>query len=425
MGVRALAAAAALLVVAGCAGASNLGGSVPAAAGDAASQTTLAANGAAIQHVIVIVQEDRSFDNLFSGYPGADAATYGKTHLGTIVALKPIALQSYPPGDILAGFDNPVWFLTAYANGMMNGFDLAYPAPHGLYPYSYVDRAQSKPYWDLAKRYALADHMFSTSTSGSFTAHQYLVAGTVQVAPNEWLAGSPRSPVWGCRAIEGTTTPVTSATGGIRPNGPFPCFTYRSMADLLDRHHVSWKYYVAGLQDPSGQLWNGFAAIKKVALGPDWSRITSPNTQILSDLRDGKLPQVSWVIPKLIDSDDPYSASATGPVLVRTIVNAVGKSAYWKHTAIVVVWDDAGPFYDHVPPPQLDPVSLGFRVPAIVISPYAKRGYVSHTIYEFGSILKFIEERFALGSLHATDARAASLDDCFDFTAAPAAFKPV
>jgi phospholipase C len=114
-----------------------------------------------------------------------------------------------------------------------------------------------------------------------------------------------------------------------------------------------------------------------------------------------------------------------GPQWVASVVNAVGESPEWRSTAIVIVWDDWGGFYDNVPPPRYGFESLGFRVPCLIVSPYARQHYVSHTQYEFGSILKFIEENWKLGSLGATDVRAASIADSFDFTAPPRAYKPI
>ncbi|HTX58168.1 MAG TPA: alkaline phosphatase family protein, partial [Verrucomicrobiae bacterium] len=144
----------------------------------------------------------------------------------------------------------------------------------------------------------------------------------------------------------------------------------------------------------------------------------------------GKLPAVTWVVPDAIDSDHPGDASDTGPSWVASVVNAIGQGPDWKSTAIVVVWDDWGGFYDSEPPPQLDFTGLGIRVPCIVISPYAKKHYVDDTQYEFGSILKFIEQTFGLPplgptALGYTDTRATSITNAFDFTQAPRSFTPI
>jgi phospholipase C len=124
-------------------------------------------------------------------------------------------------------------------------------------------------------------------------------------------------------------------------------------------------------------------------------------------------------------SDHPVVTSSLGPQWVGDVVDAVGKSKYWKSTAIIVVWDDWGGFYDNVPPKQLDYVGLGIRVPCLIVSPYVKRGYVSHTPYEYGSILKFLEQTFGLASLNTTDVRANSLEDSFNFAQKPRRFERI
>ena len=148
-------------------------------------------------------------------------------------------------------------------------------------------------------------------------------------------------------------------------------------------------------------------------------------TAVLSDIAAGRLANVAWIVPSLRDSDHPGSGSASGPAWVASIVNAVGHSSYWNDTAIFVLWDDWGGWYDHVAPPQLEPGGLGFRIPLIVVSPFAKRGYVSHVQFELGSVVKYVETTFGLASLAATDASAAPLDDCFDYTQAPSPFAPL
>jgi phospholipase C len=147
---------------------------------------------------------------------------------------------------------------------------------------------------------------------------------------------------------------------------------------------------------------------------------------ILSDISHGMLPAVSWLVPDLTNSDHPGDHSDTGPSWVAAIVNAIGESAYWKSTAILIVWDDWGGFYDNVRPPLRDTAGgLGFRVPMLVVSPYARKGYVAHTQYEFGSILKFIENNWGLGRLGTTDVRAETIVGCFDFAQKPRKFEAI
>ncbi len=376
-----------------------------------------------IKHVIIIIQENRSFDNLFATFPRADGTTSGLIHTGQSV---PLAVANlYAPMDGA----NAHWaFQRDYDGGKMDGFDeVAVDGKLGTYVYEYVNPAQIKPYWKLAKEYALADHMFQTEGSGSFNGHQDLIRGNTKIGPSEALIESPIGEPWGCDAPVGTVTPVLMSTGQEVTDGPFPCFTYDTLRDLLDAKHVSWKYYLPGLSIDVGGLWNAFDAVKAVRYSREWStNISTPETKIFSDISNRRLKQVSWLIPDFANSDHPGAGSDTGPSWVAQVVNALGKSSYWESTAIIVVWDDWGGWYDHVAPPQLDFESLGFRVPMIVVSPYVHKGTISHTQYEFGSIIRFIEENWKLGRLHdSTDKRAQSVGDLFDFSMVPRKFRPI
>ncbi len=382
-----------------------------------------------LKHVIVIVQENRTFNDIFAGFKGADTTMYGYTHTGSKVRLRPITFKG---SDILHNWGNA---MADWNGGRMNGFDKSLYTngkPAGTYTYAYLAHSQVAPYWTMAREYALADRMFPTMFGPTFTAHIDLIASTTNLTDSAAEVDGPTGQPWGCDAPKGTTTyllnPQRLETGG----GPFPCFTqYDTMADTLDAARVSWKYYAPRVKYAGGALWSPFAAMRKVRYGPDWKRnIISPQTTVLKDAADGKLAQVSWVIPDAADSDHAGSQSDKGPSWVAGVVNAIGKSQNWKDTAIVVLWDDWGGWYDGVAPPQLDFVGLGIRVPCIIISPYARAGYVSHTQYEFGSVLKFIEETFGLPSLGPasrgyTDTRAHSLADSFDFKQKPRAFQPI
>ena len=391
-----------------------------------------------IKHVVIIVQENRSFENVFAGWPGADAPMYGYDHTGKRVDLHSMTFAQ----DCvkLNGFDycdvGHLWeqAIAGWDHGKMDGFDLNGfgtfgngPAV-GDYPYAYLDRTQIAPYRAMARSYVLADHMFPTEFGTSFTAHQDLIAGTTQIDSQHSLVNVPiPSPPWGCDAPNSTFTALVNRQRQVANTGPSPCFDqYATIADRLDAAQVSWKYYAPPSPVFAGSVWTAFSAIKNVYYGPDWKRnIISPETKALTDPAAIGLPSVSWVIPDVLWSDHPITGSSWGPSWVADVVNAIGTSKDWNSTAIVVLWDDWGGFYDNAPPPQLDYVGLGLRVPCIIISPYAKKGYVSHTQYEFGSILKFIEQTFNLPSLRTSDARANSLVDSFDFTQAPRAFVPI
>ncbi|HEY5426438.1 MAG TPA: alkaline phosphatase family protein [Candidatus Tumulicola sp.] len=420
------------LAAAGCGGGG--GGSSPGAP-PVTRPTATPPAGAKIAHVVIIIQENRSFDNLFATFPGADGATTGKTHDGKIVKLVKSNLASMDLNHMHSGFLTECDMQGGACK--MDGFDqIGFGAsgqngPAGLYPYRYVDPAQIAPYWTMAKQYALADHLFQTQGSGSFTAHQDLIRGNTEINDTESLIDSPSRGPWGCDAPHGhgittRTSLLTDQDEYLFNKGPFPCFSYTTLRDLLDAKGVSWRYYVPPLeQGSSGYLWNAFDAIRPVRYSSEWTdNVISPETKVLSDVAAGKLAGVTWVIPDSQNSDHPLGTD-TGPSWVSQVVNAIGKSPAWNTTAIVIVWDDWGGFYDHVPPPQLDYQGLGFRVPMLIVSPYAKPGYISHTQYEFASILKFVEDNWHLGRIGGNDERAASIIDCFDFKGQPRSFVPL
>ncbi len=401
-----------------------------------------------IKHVIVMIQENRSFDNLFARFPGADGAKSGKMRVSGKVHKIKLAEANL---DELCDFGHSyAGYAEDYDLGKMDGFNhpsggKECPGPAGTKPYQYVNPKQIAPYWDIAKEYVLADHMFQTQGSGSFTAHQDLIRGgtTINKDQTASLVDYPVTRPWGCDGMmpDWTFLLVRSKAGYKLMRGPFPCTNqfpasgayYPTLRNLLDAKSVSWKYYTPGVKHAVGAYWNAFDMIAPVRYGSEWgTNVTTSfpfQNLIFADIAKGKLPAVSWLIPDETGSDHPGNARDLGPSWVASVVNAVGTSKYWDSTAIVVVWDDWGGFYDHVPPPFFDNWGgLGFRVPMLLISPYARvgqgsqGGYISSTPYEFGSIIKFIEDNWNLGRLGTTDGRAQSIVDCFDFTAPPRKF---
>lgn len=412
------------MVLSSCSGASNVP-SVPQTA--PAHRGSGTAVSRAIKHVVIVVQENRSFDNIFAGFPGADTQMYGYMHDGTKVSLEPITFVAH---DMAHFFGTGI---NDYDDGKMDGFDLAQSTngqPVGTFAYSYLERNLVKPYWTMASRYVLADHMFPTMFGPSFTGHLTLIAGTANLNPSLTEANTPNAEPWGCDAPAGTTTQTVTSNRVWDFNGPFPCFSqFRTLADTLDAAHLSWKYYAPTVNgnNTGGEEWSIFDAIHDVRYGSDWStHVISPPQQVLRDAADGQLPSVSWVIPDDFWSDHPSAGTSYGPSWVTAVVNAIGKSSQWRSTAIIVVWDDWGGWFDNVAPPQRDFRGLGIRVPCIIISPYV-RPHVQHTTYEFGSIVKFVEQVFGLPKLGIaeqgyTDGPATSLTDSFDFTMKPRAY---
>ncbi|HKE36760.1 MAG TPA: alkaline phosphatase family protein [Candidatus Baltobacteraceae bacterium] len=417
--------AALCLIVTGCGSQSPVTSALP----NPPAETVLARGPARyIKHIVIAVQENRSFDNVFDGFPGADTSSSGIMSNGRKRALTPIPFEVH---DMDHGFSAGVM---DWDNGKMDKFDLNQTSGGqtiGRFAYSYLERSAVEPYWTIAKRYVLADHMFPTMFGPSFTGHLTLIAGTADLNPTESEADVPTNSPWGCDAPSSTTTSTVNTNRVVAGNGPMPCFTqFRTMADTLDAAGVSWRYYAPAIgSNDSGNLWSAFDAISNVRHGADWSRVVSPPQQILKDAAHGKLANVSWVVPDFDWSDHPYSGTPYGPSWIASIVNAVGKSPQWRSTAIIVVWDDWGGFYDNVPPPQKDFRGLGIRVGCLIVSPYV-RPHVSHTVYEFGSILKFVEQTFGLPPLGPrgagyTDQRAHSIANSFDFSQRPRAFKKI
>jgi phospholipase C len=396
-----------------------------------------------IRHIVVLMQEGRTLNNLFTGWPNAFAPrTAFALNIG-LVFLKSITYSEDRSMCELSPYMN-----IAYWHGTMEGFDInrfcKLGCSHcpkgdkpdtGLLPYSYMDHTQIAPYREIARQYVLADNMYATEFGADFTAHQDLIAGSTFVTPNRALQDVPSAQPWGCDAPKGTRI----ALWGYPYETASPCITqYPTMAELLDQAKLSWKYYVAPLSgsDPSGRLWNAFDAIKKIRYGSDWTKnIVSPPSQVLTDAKKGTLPTVAWVIPELAWSDHPSQTDDKGPSWVATVVNAIGTGPEWDSTAIIIVWSEWGGWFDARPPyfpKRLKGTGLGFRVPLLIISPYTKENVVIHTDYQYGSILRFIEQAFDLPSLSTlgygyvfTDATSNSLSDSFDFLKGPRAFQPI
>lgn len=383
-----------------------------------------------IKHVVIIFQENRTPDNLFNGLPGADTQNYGVNSAGQTIALQPVDLANTYDLD-----HSHKGFLSEYDGGKMDGADKVGSSCGGTCPpnpqFRYVPQSQAQPYWTMAQQYTFGDRMFQTNQGPSYPAHQYIISGTSApavgsqflVSENTDLPGIGFSGKSGCTAPAGTLVPEININTGDESNQIYPCFEHQTLMDLLDAKSVSWKYYA-----PSElSIWTGPNSIAHIRNGPDWSNVVIPQSGVLTDIASNKLAQVSWVIPNGAESDHAKSNDGSGPSWVASIVNAIGNNPnYWGNTAIFVTWDDWGGWYDHVAPPHIyNSYELGLRVPLIVVSPYAKHGYVSHNLHEFGSILKFTEEVFGLGSLGYTDQRADDLSDCFDFTQSVAPFKTI
>ena len=221
---------------------------------------------------------------------------------------------------------------------------------------------------------------------------------------------------WGCDGGPDSVVPVRAPSGSI--SYVRPCFNTKTIADLATEHKVSWKYYAPKYLS-SGYIWAAFDAIKHIRYSPYWRQADVPTTQFPSDVQSGRLAKLTWLTTDVADSDHPPSSICRGQDSTAQDINAIMRSKYWSSTAIVLTWDDFGGFYDHVAPPKQNNVSLGPRVPTIIISPYARPHVVSHAKYDFSSILKFQEEVFHLPRLNSHDSKALSLGRAFNFRQAP------
>ena len=325
-------------------------------------------------HIIIIVQENRTPDNLFgaSGLPGADVQI--RPNIG-----KAVPLSGGPdPGHAYSNF-------VAEAGGIYNN-DF----------YDYVT-SEVDPYWQLAAQYGFANRMFQTNQGPSYPAHLFLVLGTS--APSntslDFVSSNIISGGADCKAPRGSIVDV------IHPDGTFgttfPCFTTSSLLDLLGAKGLTWRYYLA----LGHTIWNPPGSLKPYVKSPN---IIGNPPQVLTDIAKGHLANVSWVTPASTYSDHPGTGYSGGPKWVASIVNAVGQSPYWNDTAILVTWDDWGGFWDHVPPLANNTgwcmqYCYGFRVPLLVISAKTPAGYVDNGVHDFGSILHFVESNFGLGHI--------------------------
>ncbi|MFZ0815982.1 MAG: alkaline phosphatase family protein [Candidatus Sulfotelmatobacter sp.] len=423
-----------------------------------------------IQHVVIIFQENRTPDNLFQDPAlianGADIQNYGVNSKGTKIPLSQIDLgtagsnpDDYDLSHAHSAFVDMCDLNTSTNTCAMDGADLipiacqkgAANCPPANPQFMYVNPADVQPYFTMAEQYTFADRMFQTNQGPSFPAHQFIISGTSAPTATSNLFAA-ENPIGG-GSIAGCIAPPAETVALIDPTGAesstmYPCFEHATLTDLLDTANVSWRYYAPS----AGSIWTAPNAIQHMCgpnvpppngtacVGPDWAgstpkvvlNQTESNAQILTDIASGQLAQVSWVIPQGKDSDHASSNNGCGPSWVTLLVNALGNSQYWSNTAIILTWDDWGGWYDHVPPAVISNGSswgsgylYGFRVPMIVISPYAKTAYISHVTHDFGSVLKFIETTFNLPSLGYADAPADNLSDIFNFSQTPTAFQTI
>ena len=379
-----------------------------------------------IKHVIVIMQENRSFDSYFGTYPGADGIPM-KNGVPTVCAVDPTRHTCVRPYHDSANRNagGPHDHRDAMADidgGKMDGFVVRarrgrhldcvahFDAPGCSYSPSnpdvmgYHDAREIPNYWSWAKSYVLQDHLFESDTSWSMPAHLYMVSGWSAKCSRK---GDPMS----CKpAVQAPGSPPGEPQN---TTGAIPDYAWTDLTYLLYKHHVSWRYYVfPGAQPDCADgdmyckavpqnaktpgIWNPLPWFDTVKQDGQRENV-APFEDFLTAARSGTLPAVSWITPADAVSEHPPALVSRGQTFVTSVINEVMRSPDWKSTAIFLTWDDWGGFYDHVKPPVVDQNGYGMRVPGLVISPFAKRGTIDHQVLSFDAYLKFIEDDFLHG----------------------------
>jgi len=362
-----------------------------------------------IKHVVFLIKENRTFDNLFGTFPGANGTTVGMDH-GVPRPLRR-GTDGRLPGDIPHCYNCAV---AAWNGGKMDNFDRG---PHGDWAYTQLHRDQLPNYWHWAEEFVLFDNFFASAQGPSFPNHLYTIAAQSGGAHDNPRRTGFFSNTFGCDAPPQQLVEVVDSEGNVKKVRP--CFDFLTLGDLLNREGVPWAYYAAR-EDQRGYIWSAYAAIRRYRMNPErWQQHMFPVDNVVRDIRANKLPPVTWITPRFELSEHPEYNFCHGENWSTKVISAIMRSDMWPTTAIFLTWDDYGGFYDHVPPPQVDDFGFGIRVPLIVISPYAKQGKVSHELGEFSSVLRFIEDNWNLRQLTHRDREATPLLSAFDFSQEP------
>jgi phospholipase C len=381
-----------------------------------------------IRHVVIIMQENRSFDSFFGTFPGADGIPM-KDGVPTVCVPDPYTQTCVRPYHTSAdrnagGPHDHVDAIRDIDGGKMDGFIRQAHSGRKLACVAYVqaptcslapadaesvmgyhDYREIPNYWAWAKAFVLQDHLFESDTSWSLPSHLYLVSG--------WSARcSKKADPMSCRPA--SQAPGSPPDSPQNPTGTVPDYAWTDLTYLLHAHHVSWGYYVFNGTQPDCDDNAMFCkAVKQNAKTPGiWNpllwfdtvredhqlRNVQPFRNFLAQAKAGTLPAVSWVTPTQKVSDHPPALISDGQTYVTGLVDRIMRSPDWDSTAIFLAWDDWGGFYDHVPPPTVDAQGYGLRVPGLMISPYARKGYIDHQTLSFDAYLKFIEDDFLNGA---------------------------
>ena len=395
----------------------------PGGVADAAVAPDLAEVPPPIKHVVVIIKENHTFDNYFGSFPGAEGTSSCKLSNGTT-----IACPHAPDRTLRDLCHEHTCALTDWNHGQMNGWDQVSGSDQGgdHLAWAQYNESDIPNYWAYARRFTLGDHFFANMLGPSFPGHMFPLA-----AQAGWATDNPPTnvthPYWGCDQDSSATVPILDK-GSCTATSVAPCFKIPSLPDVLPTG-VSWKFYGTNFY-LFPEIWSMFDGIDKIRNGPGWQNVVNVS-EFTKDIQNHTLPNVVWLVDQDLADEHPLVGGVcAGENWTVGYINQIMNSDYWKDTAILFTMDDFGGWYDHVPPPRQygcdgnTPYGLGFRLPLIVISPYARPGFVFKEVAEQASIPRFIERVFGAPTLSsldpaAQDGQANDLFGAFDFAQQP------
>jgi phospholipase C len=380
-----------------------------------------------VKHVVVVIQENRSLDNLFNGF----CLTSGDC--ADTVRVDPVTHRALAPVSLAAPFDpnhEHAQFIVEYDYGKMDGFsqssiDCPPGSPCDYSVFGFVPAAETAIYRRLATVDGiLSDETFATDQGSSWASHMYAIAGQSGGYDPDHYAITGAGGTCATQQLQASQVNMTTPFPGMPGPTVRPCKDFQTIFDRLTAAHRTWRYYSGGQG-----YWSPTQGVQHLFGSPNY---IEPPSAFLTDVKNGLLSDVTFVAPEPADSDHAGAVSdwRAGPTWVASVLDAVGESPFWDSTAVVVWWDEWGGWFDHVRPPASpvnpDPFEYGFRVPLIVVSPYARVGAIDHTPRTFVSALRLIEEAFRLPSLETTDQfEPDGLDSMFDFARNPMRYTPL
>jgi phospholipase C len=370
-----------------------------------------------IKRVVYLMLENRSFDNLYGRFPGANGTRVG------VMDGREVPLRDCPhwlPGDLP---HDRAAYLNDVNGGTFDGFGTGvFGNP---WAYTQFDERRVPNYFAWARDYVVCDNFFSSAAGPSYPNHFFFVAGQSGGAldnPENIDVRKDKNGVfksWGCDAVgDNVFVFVKDQRGNLTKHDT--CFEIATVPEQLEHAGVSWAYYAAS-PGQAGYFWNALNGIANVFHTDLWrpGDTIRPVDRIVEDIEADRLPAVTWVTPRFELSDHPPESTCFAHDWLTGVVNALMKSPSWEHTALFVTWDEWGGFYDHVEPPVVDDIGLGFRVPMLVLSPYAKKGYVDDAQGEFSTPLRFIEDNWGLDHLTPRIERTHDFEHVFEFSKRP------